>query len=89
MCYPFKLIAALFFVLVLVCEFTGCMDNDDQKCTPSHQCPAATEATKRLRDYQIEVNNDSTVIWDGDRKVIALPYDSTQALDKAINQDNK
>ena len=43
----------------------------------------------QLREYQIEVFNDSTVIWDGDRKVITLPYDSTQALDKAINQDNQ
>ena len=42
----------------------------------------------QLREYQIEVFNDSTVIWDGDRKVITLPYDSTQALDKAINNDN-
>ena len=43
----------------------------------------------QLREYQIEVFNDSTVIWDGDRKVITLPYDSTQSLDKAINQDNQ
>ncbi len=43
----------------------------------------------QLREYQIEVFNDSTVIWDGERHVITLPYDSTQALDKAINLDNQ
>lgn len=43
----------------------------------------------QLRDYQLEVYNDSTVIWDGDRRVSTLKYNNTQALDSVINQDNQ
>ena len=40
------------------------------------------------RDYQIEVYEDSTIIFDGLRKVAVLPYDSTQKLDNVISADN-
>ena len=62
------------------CMAENWSDNPDTKKEPN---------PVQLREYQIEVFNDSTVIWDGDRKVITLPYDSTQALDKAINNDNQ
>ncbi len=62
------------------CMAENWSDNPDTKKQPN---------SVQLREYQIEVYNDSTVIWDGDRKVITLPYDSTQALDKAINLDNQ
>lgn len=58
-------------------------------CTVNKLCPNSLEAIKRLRDYQIEVYNDSTAIFDGDRHVITLQYDSTQAIDKAISEDNQ
>jgi len=72
-------------LFILAICFASCMaenwsDNPETKKEPN---------PIQLREYQIEVYNDSTVIWDGDRKVITLPYDSTQALDKAINNDNK
>lgn len=41
------------------------------------------------RDYQLEVYEDSTVIFDGLRKVAVLPYDSTQKLDNVISADNE
>ena len=72
-------------LIILAICLVSCMaenwsDNPDTKKQPN---------SVQLREYQIEVYNDSTVIWDGDRKVATLPYDSTQALDKAINNDNK
>lgn len=58
-------------------------------CTESHLCPRAVEAIEHLRDYQLEVYEDSTVIFDGDRHVSTLRYDSTQALDSVIMDDNQ
>lgn len=58
-------------------------------CTPYSQCPAAKEAIKRLRDYQLEVYNDSTVIFDSDRHVATLKFDEKQALDSVIMDDNQ
>ena len=72
-------------IFILAICLVSCMaenwsDNPDTKKEPN---------PVQLREYQIEVFNDSTVIWDGERHVITLPYDSTQALDKAINNDNQ
>ena len=58
-------------------------------CTPDKLCPNAQEAIKRLRSYQLETYSDSTIIWDGDRHVSTLLYDSTSALDKVIMADNE
>lgn len=58
-------------------------------CTADHLCPNAQEAIKRLKDYQLDVYEDSTVIFDGDRHVATLRYDSTSALDKVIMADNE
>jgi len=49
----------------------------------------SNKPVNNLRSYQIEVYNDSTVIFDGNRHVITLPYDSTQAIDSAISADNQ
>ena len=67
-------------ICLVSCMAENWSDNPDTKKEPN---------PVQLREYQIEVFNDSTVIWDGERHVITLPYDSTQALDKAINQDNQ
>ena len=67
-------------ICLVSCMAENWSDNPDTNKQP---------APEQLREYQIEVYNDSTVIWDGERHVITLPYDSTQALDKAINQDNQ
>lgn len=47
------------------------------------------QAIDDLRSYQIETYNDSTVIFDGDRHVATIAYDSTSAFDKAITNDNQ
>jgi hypothetical protein len=67
-------------ICLVSCMAENWSDNPDTKKEPN---------PVQLREYQIEVFNDSTVIWDGERHVITLPYDSTQSLDKAINQDNQ
>ena len=67
-------------ICLVSCMAENWSDNPDTKKEPN---------PIQLREYQIEVYNDSTVIWDGERHVITLPYDSTQALDKAINNDNQ
>ena len=67
-------------ICLVSCMAENWSDNPDTKKEPN---------PVQLREYQIEVFNDSTVIWDGERHVITLPYDSTQALDKAINNDNQ
>lgn len=51
-----------------------------------NECPNAREA---MRDYQIELWNDSTVIFDGERRVGTMPFDSTQAFDKLMIEDNQ
>ena len=86
-------------IVVAVLMFFAGMTYSDNKatqaalkgniCTPYSLCPTAKEAIKHLRDYQIELFNDSTQLWDGDRHVATLRYDSTQALDKVINADNE
>lgn len=58
-------------------------------CTPDKLCPNALQAIKRLRDYQLDVYEDSTVVYDGDRHVATLRFDSTQALDSTIMDDNQ
>ncbi len=58
-------------------------------CTATQLCPNSLEAIKRLRDYQLDVYNDSTVIWDGDRKVSVLPYQYSSPLDSVITLDNQ
>ena len=50
------------------------------------ECPNAAHA---MREYQIVLEVDSTIIYDGERRVGALPYDSTQALDKLMIFDNQ
>lgn len=50
------------------------------------ECPNAQDAA---REYQIELGMDSTYIYDGDRLVGVLPYDSTQSFDKIMMKDNE
>lgn len=40
-------------------------------------------------EYQIRLEMDSAFIYDGDRYVGALPFDSTQAFDKLMIKDNQ
>lgn len=40
-------------------------------------------------DYQIDITNDSTYIYDDGRLVGVLPYDSCSALDKLLTLDNQ
>jgi len=58
-------------------------------CTATQLCPNSLEAIKRLRDYQIQIFNDSTVIWDADRKVSVWAFNSQSLLDSTIMADNE
>lgn len=49
----------------------------------------AVETSNPLKDYQLDVYQDSTVIFDGPRHVATLRFDSTQALDSLIMDDNQ
>lgn len=39
-------------------------------------------------EYQIDITEDSTYIYDGNRYVGSIPYDSTQQFDKVMLRDN-
>lgn len=41
------------------------------------------------REYQVELNIDSTEIWDGDRLVGKIPYDSASKFDILMTNDNQ
>lgn len=42
-----------------------------------------------LRDYQLDINIDSTAIWDGDRKVGTIYNNWNTSLDSLIMKDNE
>ena len=83
------LIAMCCFCAGFIVRDVKAANEQSKYCTPTRQCQNAIEAQKRLRSYQLETYNDSTVIWDGDRKVVTLLFDSTTTLDKAISFDNQ
>lgn len=41
------------------------------------------------REYQVELDIDSTEIWDGDRFVGKIPYDSASKFDLLMTKDNQ
>lgn len=41
------------------------------------------------RDYQVELGMDSTWIYDGNRLVGVIPYDSTSNFDNLMTKDNE
>lgn len=47
-----------------------------------------TSGTPQLRDYQLEVENDTTYMYDGERLVTKFPYSDTDVISLAINHDN-
>jgi len=66
------------FALVGSGAFSGC--NDKETETPVKYAP--------LRDYQIEVTQDSIYVFDGDRKVGAVAFGNTP-IDSLIMMDNQ
>lgn len=40
-------------------------------------------------EYQITLEEDGAAVYDGQRYVGYLPYDSTSAFDKLMNKDNE
>ncbi len=92
-----SIVASLAILAVAILMFCAGYQTRDLKaneaklntCTADHLCPNAVEALERLRDYQLDVYQDSTIIFDGDRKVSVLRFDSTQALDSVIMDDNQ
>ena len=65
-----------------ICPYEG-LECPDTLCR-EHHSPLSVKG-----DYQLDVYEDSTVIWDANRHVATLRYDSTQALDKVISADNE
>jgi len=65
------------FALVASGAFSGC---NDAETKPVTYAP--------LRDYQIEVTQDSIYLFDGDRKVGAVPFGNTP-IDSLIMKDNE
>lgn len=47
------------------------------------------ECENNLMDYQIEITDSSTVIWDWGRKVGEIPYPGAPVLDSIINRDHR
>lgn len=58
-------------------------------CVLASSCTVKETGECNSREYQIELYNDSTVIYDGERKVGVLLFDSTQAFDKLMIKDNE
>lgn len=58
-------------------------------CVLAASCTVKETGECSSREYQIELYNDSTVIYDGERKVGVLLFDSTQAFDKLMIKDNE
>lgn len=83
------LIATYCFCAGYILRDVKAANKQSKFCNPYKMCQNAIEAQKRLRSYQLETYNDSTVIWDGDRHVVTLLFDSTTTLDKAISADNE
>lgn len=79
-------IAALLFAAVLFAAMYAANWPRPQCPFEGNECP---NAQKAMRNYQFELYNDSTVIYDGDRRVGMLPFDSTQGLDKLMTEDNQ
>lgn len=50
--------------------------------------PSDSEQLK-MRDYQLDIHMGSTDIYEGNRYVGTLKYDSTSALDSIIDEDNQ
>lgn len=83
------LLATVTFCAGYICRDIKAAKAEMNTCTATHLCPNALNAIKQMKDYQLDVYEDSTIIWDGQRKVAVLPFDSTQALDKQIYFDNQ
>jgi hypothetical protein len=77
-------LALLAFTLLSGCTDNGSIEDaqkDSAKYLPSaNNCPyegaECPNAKKYMREYQVEINNDSITIYDGDRVVGVAPWDS-------------
>ena len=47
------------------------------------------ENSPKPRAYQIELNDSSTIIYDGDRRVGTIPFDSCSQFDRLMLKDNE
>lgn len=55
----------------------------------SGECPNPGCSQNTCREYQYDISAEGTTIYDGNRRVGFLPFDSTQALDKLMLWDNQ
>lgn len=87
----YTLIALLFcFALAFIGSGAACKLGSRQH---KNECPfeglECPNAKEYVRDYQIDITNDSTYIYDGSRLVGVIPYDSTSYFDKVMTRDNE
>lgn len=59
------------------------------KCTKGQLCGNALEAINRLRDYQIELHNDTVWLYDGDRQVGTYISNWLNQMDTILLEDNQ
>lgn len=77
----------LLAIAILAFIIAGLMSCNSQSNTDRH---FGSDTSKlQPRDYQLDVYEDSTVIWDGDRHVSTLKFNEKQALDSVIMDDNQ
>lgn len=53
------------------------------------ECPNPGCLQNTCREYQFDIAPEGTTIYEGNRRVGFLPFDSTQALDKLMLWDNQ
>lgn len=84
-------VAIIGLIVVGVLMFFAGMVYSDVKVTQAAIKSNTTDIAPKsgLKDYQLDVYNDSTVIWDGSRRVSTLKFDEKQALDSVIMDDNQ
>lgn len=81
---------ALCVIAAACCFFAGFLYQKTGELQRGYnQAVALQDAVNHLRSYQISTYEDSTIIFDGDRHVATIAYDSTSLFDKAINFDNQ
>lgn len=73
-------------LVILVCGVIGstCDMNPDN----SERKKIESEFNSNMRDYQIEVHNDSTVIFDGNKRIGVMQYDKFSVIDSIVDADN-
>lgn len=85
----FAITAICFFIVGKKHEKIIWIEKNIKNCTNSHLCPNTIETLKRLRDYQIELHNDTVWVYDGDRPVGSYITNWKNQIDSIFLPDNE